>query len=198
MSPQNIAADSSASRASWAGTARRIRVPLGFVMAVVFVCLSRPGFWSIICGMVVVTPGIWLRARASGHVRKNAELTRTGPYAHTRNPLYLGSMIIAAGFAIAGRNLWIAISLIVLFAAIYVPVIRSEEEYLRGAFPEFGAYRSEVPRLLPRIRVPMEQRGTFSRELYLKHREYNAIVGSVAMFTALVIKWLFTTKALHF
>ena len=128
-----------------------------------------------------VAPGVWLRAYASGYVRKNAELTTSGPYAYTRNPLYLGSMMIAFGFAWASALWWIAVLLAVLFAVIYVPTIRGEEAYLRGQFPEFDAYAAQVPRLLPRLTAASTTSqgagslaGGFSRELYLKHREYNA------------------------
>src|SRR5271167_2638497 len=91
----------------WRTIARRIRVPLGFVFAVLFLWLARPSWLSLACSLSVVVPGIWLRAYASGYVRKNAELAVAGPYAHTRNPLYLGSMLIAFGFAGASRSGWI-------------------------------------------------------------------------------------------
>jgi hypothetical protein len=146
---------------------------------------------------VIAAPGIWLRAIAAGHVRKNAELTTTGPYAYTRNPLYLGSIIIAVGFAVASRNAWIAIAIVVLFFAIYLPVIKSEEAFLRGAFANFQDYSEKVPRLFPRLR-PAEGAGAgdFSRELYLKHREYNALVGAAMMMLALVVKLVwFSAKA---
>src|SRR5205823_1916788 len=108
-----------------------------------------------------------------------------GPYAHVRNPLYLGSMIVAAGFAIAARSWWIAIAMAVIFAVIYIPVIRNEEAFLRHRFPEFGDYADNVPALFPRFRPFGNRSGRFSWELYLQHREYNAIVGSIAMIAAL-------------
>ena len=94
--------------------------------------------------------GIVLRALASGHVKKDQELTTTGPYAYTRNPLYLGSVIIAAGFAVAAQNVWIVGLILAMFAAIYVPVIRAEEAYLQAKFPEYAAYAARVPRLTAR------------------------------------------------
>src|SRR4030081_2484779 len=118
---------------TWSRIARRIRVPLGFVFAVIYIWLASPTRLSIAVGCLVAIPGVWLRAIAAGHVRKNAELTTTGPYAYTRNPLYLGSIIIALGFGVASRSLWVALTIVILFLAIYLPVIRSEEAYLRGA-----------------------------------------------------------------
>jgi protein-S-isoprenylcysteine O-methyltransferase Ste14 len=176
-------------RTGWQRIARRIRVPLGFVFAAVFLWLARPTWLTMLTSLVLVAPGVWLRAYASGYVKKNAELTTSGPYAYTRNPLYLGSMMIAFGFAWASALWWIAVLLAVLFAVIYVPTIRSEEGYLREQFVGFDAYAAQVPRLLPRLTAAPTTQGTgrFSRELYMKHREYNAAMGAAAIYAALAI-----------
>src|SRR5277367_120159 len=113
----------------WSKIAKRIRVPMGFVFAVLYLWLARPTLAFIVLSLILVIPGIWLRAYASGYVKKNMELTVTGPYALTRNPLYLGSILIAFGFALASRSILIALALILLFALIYIPVIRSEEAF---------------------------------------------------------------------
>ncbi len=176
--------------AEWSRVARRIRVPLGFAFAVLYVWLARPNWSSLALSSIGVISGLLIRAIASGHVRKNEALAMSGPYAHTRNPLYLGSLLIGIGFAIAARSWWIGIVLVVMFVAIYIPVIRSEEAFLRKRFPEFGEYASKVPRMIPRITpaFPSEADGGFSMELYLKHREYNALLGSVALVAALIVK----------
>ena len=126
---------------SWQRLARRIRVPLGFVVAVLYLFelwRHAPQPAAITWSLALVIPGLWLRAYASGYVKKNRELTMTGPYAHTRNPLYLGSILIAGGFALALLSWLVAVVLAVVFALIYVPVIASEESFLRTAFPQFG------------------------------------------------------------
>ena len=176
---------------NWSRIAKRIRVPLGFVLAIVYFWLAWPTWTSIAIGAVVAIAGVIVRASASGHVKKNQELTTTGLYAHTRNPLYLGSIVIAAGFAIASQSWWIVTILLAMFVAIYVPVIRGEEAFLRQTFPQqFEEYCKQVPRLLPRLSRGNAGYGTFSRELYRKHREYNAAIGTAAMLTALIIKLL--------
>jgi protein-S-isoprenylcysteine O-methyltransferase Ste14 len=173
---------------TWSRIARRIRVPLGFVFAAVYLWLARPTPASLIGGAAIAAIGVAMRAAASGYITKNAALTTTGPYAHTRNPLYLGSIVIAAGFAVAARSWWVVLGMVVLFAAIYLPVIRAEEVFLRSQFPEYADYARRVPRLLPRLRRAQAGGGTFSRERYLQHREYNALLGTALMIAALAAK----------
>jgi protein-S-isoprenylcysteine O-methyltransferase Ste14 len=171
-------------------------VPLGFVFAAVFLWLAQPTWRTMLMSLLLVVPGVWLRAYAAGYVRKNRELTRTGPYAYTRNPLYLGSMLIAFGFAAAAASWVILIALTALFAVIYLPTIRSEETYLREHFPDFDAYAAKVPRLLPRL-TPAEfpahenaSGGRFSAEQWRHHREYNALMGAGAIYVALAVRLL--------
>jgi protein-S-isoprenylcysteine O-methyltransferase Ste14 len=174
--------------ASWSAIARRIRVPLGFVFALLYFWLAKPTFSSILIGAALVIPGLLLRAVASGQLKKNEQLATRGPYAYTRNPLYLGSLILAIGFALASRSWWIGAGIVVLFFAIYLPVIRAEEVFLRERFSEFDDYARHVRRLFPRVRSFAGSRGAFSWDLYRKHREYNAIIGTTAMFAVLVAK----------
>jgi protein-S-isoprenylcysteine O-methyltransferase Ste14 len=175
-----------------------MRVPLGFLFAAAYLWFARP-LWSwVVAGCVLVIAGLAIRAAASGHIRKNRELATTGPYAYTRNPLYLGSVLIAAGFVVAARNPWIAIAALLMFIVIYLPVIKAEETYLRSTFPGYSDYAAHVPRLLPRLVAWRPQRAVataeaepgFSRDLYRKHREYQAALGSVLMLGALILKML--------
>jgi protein-S-isoprenylcysteine O-methyltransferase Ste14 len=176
--------------ARWSAIARRIRVPLGFAFALLYFWLARPTVKSILIGTALVIPGLLIRALASGQLQKNEQLATRGPYAYTRNPLYLGSLILAIGFALASRSWWIVAGIILLFFAIYLPVIRGEEVFLRERFPQFEDYARQVPRFFPRL-LPFEKnRGAFSWDLYWKHREYNAALGAVVMVAALAAKML--------
>src|SRR3979490_3080133 len=165
----------------WSRIARRIRVPLGFLFAVLYIWLARPTGHSLAFGVLVVFPGLLIRALASGHVRKNEALATSGPYAYTRNPLYLRSLLIGIGFAVAARRWEVGVGLVIMFFAIYLPVIRNEEAFLRQRFPEFDEYAQRVARLLPRARPSPndgdEVSSGFSLELYLKHHEYNRLIG---------------------
>ncbi len=189
----------------WQRVARRIRVPLGFLTAALYLFeLGRqaPRPAALVWSLTLVLPGLWLRGYAAGYVKKNRELTMTGPYAHTRNPLYLGSMLIAAGFALALLSWLVALVLAIGFAVIYIPVIASEERFLRATFPEFDAYCRRVPRLVPRLTPALPRNGEstpatagetslpspggFSLMLYLKHREYNALLGAALLYLCLM------------
>ena len=187
----------------WQRVARRIRVPLGFAVAALYLFelwRQAPRQSAIEWSLALTIPGLWLRGYASGYVKKNRELTATGPYAHTRNPLYLGSMLIAAGFALALESWVIAIVLALGFAIVYIPVISSEERFLRAAFPRFDEYRRQVPRLIPRLTafkgetngapagsgITKGLGGGFSWALYGKHREYNAAIGAILLYLSLL------------
>lgn len=190
---------------TWQRIARRIRVPLGFLAATLYVFelwRRAPDPKAIAWSILLVVPGLWLRGYASGYVKKNQELTTSGPYAYTRNPLYLGSMLIAAGFTVALMSWAVAVVLAVGFAMIYIPVIASEERFLRANFAGFDQYCRRVPRLIPRFTAARtsEQQGTgtdaehvtkaasggFSFELYLRHREYNALLGAALLYLCLL------------
>jgi protein-S-isoprenylcysteine O-methyltransferase Ste14 len=175
---------------TWTKIARRVRVPLGFAFTALYLWLAKPTAASLLVGSMLIIPGLAIRALASGHVQKNEQLTTTGPYAYTRNPLYLGSLILAVGFALSARNWWIGAGLVLIFLAIYLPVIRGEEAFLKEHFPEFTEYARHVPRLWPRLSSFSGNRGTFSWALYRKHREYNATLGAVAMLAVLTAKML--------
>ena len=185
-------AERAQSALSWSRIARRIRVPLGFAFAAFYLWRARPSWLSLVVGAAIAALGLGIRAVASGHVDKNQELATTGPYAYVRNPLYLGSIVIAIGFAVAARDVAIAALIVLMFVVIYVPTIRSEERFLRTRFADYSAYADAVPRLFPRRLRSGELTRNFSRALYLKHREYNASFGALAMLLALLVKMLWS------
>lgn len=185
---ETLPSGSQSALATWSRVARRVRVPLSFAFAVAYVWLARPTRTSLLVGALLLLPGLLLRGLASGHVQKDRQLTMSGPYAYTRNPLYFGSLILAAGFIVAARTWWILGLLVLMFAAIYVPVIAGEERYLRQTFPEYEDYARHVPRFRPRLTRYGNQQGAFSSDLYWKHREYNAILGCLIVLAVLVFK----------
>jgi protein-S-isoprenylcysteine O-methyltransferase Ste14 len=163
-------------------------VPLGFLSGAAYIWLACPTRTSLIAGTLVMIPGLVLRGLASGHVQKDKQVTTSGPYAYTRNPLYLGSLMMAAGFAIAALNWWIVAIMVLTFVLIYVPVIAGEERYLRQTFPDYDEYARHVPRMLPRLTPYSSQPSAYSSARYWKHREYEASIGCAVMLAILIVK----------
>jgi protein-S-isoprenylcysteine O-methyltransferase Ste14 len=175
---------------TWNRIARRIRVPLGFLFGAFYLWRARPSWISLAAGVAVACIGLLIRALASGQVKKDRELTMTGPYAYVRNPLYLGSILLGIGFAVAARDIGIGVFLVVYFVLIYVPVIRGEQNYLGSTFPGYAEYTRQVPSLVPRTLWFAGVTNGFSRELYFRHREYNSLLGAAAITVVLTAKIL--------
>ena len=171
---------------------QRIRVPLGFVFAILFVVFSRPDRTTLIVGGVIALIGLAIRAWASGHIRKASELAVSGPYAFTRNPLYLGSLILGFGFTIAAGVWWLGLLFVLLFLGIYLPVMRVEVDDIRRIFgTDFDEYEREVPLFLPRLTPWRKNERKFDVSLYLRYREYRAAIGATVAITALALKAYF-------
>jgi len=171
---------------------QRWRVPLGFACAALFFLLapSRPA--TLIVGGLVALPGLALRAWATGHLRKNDALANTGPYAYTRNPLYLGSFVIGLGFTIAAGRLVLGLVFAALFLGIYVPVMRVETRTLDKLFGKnYQDYAAAVPLFLPRVTGyrAAAAKAKFDPALYRRYREYQAGIGFVVAWLLLAIKW---------
>src|SRR4030095_6357163 len=133
---------------------QKLRVPLGFVIAAAVLYLAEPTLVSILVGLPVAIAGATFRALAAGVIRKDSTLATSGVYALTRNPLYFGSSLLATGFALMSANEVAAVLLIVPCGLIYPTVMLREEAHLERLFPEeFHAYKSKVPRFLPRLRL---------------------------------------------
>jgi protein-S-isoprenylcysteine O-methyltransferase Ste14 len=172
---------------------QRWRVPLGFACAALFLFFARPNSWSLAIGAAVAVPGLALRAWASGHLRKNETLATTGPYAYTRNPLYLGSFLIGLGFTIAAGQVLLVMIFLVMILGIYLPVMRVESATLAELFgKKYVRYAKEVPLLFPRLSAYRAQRGIkFDRTLYLRYREYRATIGMVIAWMLLMLKAIY-------
>jgi protein-S-isoprenylcysteine O-methyltransferase Ste14 len=158
----------------------RWRVRTSYPLALLCFWLARPTPQSLLLGAAIAVVGLAIRAAAAGYLRKGEGLATEGPYAHTRNPLYFGSAILAAGLAVAARS-WIAAALIaVYFAVFYMPVMRREEKEMRAAYGNiYEQYVARVPLFFPALRSRAGAQGKFSWELYRGNREYKAAIGTV-------------------
>ena len=168
----------------YADFAQRLRVPAGFILLIAFVWSSRPSIFSLQVGLPVAVLGLLLRAWAAGHLAKNSELATSGPFAYLRNPLYLGTLITAAGLVIAAREVWLAILFAASFLLVYLPAIELEEQHLHQIFPSYAEYAARIHRFLPLAKWP-GRRSAFSWALYRRNEEYKALAGFL-----LAVGWL--------
>lgn len=173
----------------YADRAARLRVIAGFIMVAAFAWFSSPSTTSLAGGLAVAAMGLALRAWAAGHLEKNQQLCDGGPYQYVRNPLYIGTTLTAAGFAIASRRWELGVLFAVVFVAVYLPVIELEEQHLRNLFPDYAAYAGQVPVLIPRFPGRASQR-RFRWRIYRKNEEYRALFGFLAGTAILVGKLL--------
>ncbi len=164
---------------TYSEVAKRLRLPLGFALGILYLVFARPTRISLLTGALIAFIGVLVRAWASGHISKNERLAVSGPYAHTRNPLYFGSFLIAAGFALAAH--WaLLLVVIALWIFIYTPTMERERANISGRFPEaYATYSENVPAFVPRVTPwrgenPPEDR--FSLSLYMKHGEWKALL----------------------
>ena len=167
-----------------------MRVPAGFAIAALFAWFAEPTPGRLAAGAIVALGGLALRAASAGHVQKNRRLATSGPYAYTRNPLYLGSAMGALGLALAGGRWWLFLLVALFFGAVYVPVMRREQDHLTAMFGEaYADYARAVPMFLPRLRPwrgAAAREGRFDPKLYWNNREYEA---SFAFVVIVAVLW---------
>jgi len=171
--------------------AARWRVPLGFALSLVYLLVARPTPLLLATGGAAAFGGLVLRGWAAGYLEKSASLATAGPYGLTRNPLYLGSAVLGAGFALAGRSVLMAAVFLMLMAFIYGPVIRREEQFLCERFGEaYRRYEERVPLFLPRSVRPAVSSERFQWSRYRQNREYEAAFGYAAGLLLLTLKMI--------
>jgi len=170
---------------------QRWRVPLGFACAALFIIFAGPTRSTLVAGAIVSVIGLAIRAWSAGHIRKNDALAISGPYAYTRNPLYVGSFLMGLGFTVASARWPLAVLFAAVFLGIYFPVMRVEASTLAELFKEnYQAYADAVPLFLPRL-TPYRsgvERKKFDGSLYLRYREYQAALGLFVLWGILVFK----------
>ena len=172
--------------------AARWRVPLGFTLGFAYLVFSQPTPRLLAAGSSAGLLGLLIRAWAAGHLDKNQTLTIEGPYRYTRNPLYLGSLVMGIGFCIAGGSLFMLLAFAGLYLLVYWPVIRREESFLRQKFGAlYNDYAAGVPLLLPRPIARGASGARFHATRYVKNHEHEAALGFGVAIILLVLKlWL--------
>jgi protein-S-isoprenylcysteine O-methyltransferase Ste14 len=174
---------------------RKVRLRIGFLFGIAYLVFARPTAGGLLLGLPVALVGLLIRAWAAGHIVKDERLTTSGPYAHTRNPLYFGSFLIAAGFALAAH--WsLLLFVIALFVFIYGPTIEQERMEISTRFPsDYPSYEANVPAFAPRLTPWSGQNAgeSFSFSRYMRQREWQAGIAFAA-----VSAWLIARSRLGF
>ena len=178
---------------------RKIRLRLVWLLVLPFFWFARPTPLLLGIGGVLAVIGLVIRASAAGVIRKEKQLATSGIYAHTRNPLYLGSLFLGLGVVVAGGQWIFAVLFLVFFAAVYGRTMRGEAELLEGLFGDaYRDYARSVPLLVPRLTayrapgIPEEAAPRFNVERWRGNKEYEALMGAVAVFGFLALRmfWL--------
>jgi len=165
---------------SWKKLAQKTRVPAGTILGIIFLLLMHPSARSLWIGGAIAAVGALIRLWAAGHIDKGKVLTQGGPYAFTRNPLYLGSFFMALGIIIAGQGYWLLLAFGVFFVAFYYPVMRAEEQELLNGYGEsFVQYSARVPMFFPGFPKTGPAPSTFLWSRVIRNREHHTIAGLI-------------------
>lgn len=165
----------------------RFRVVCGYAVGLLALALARPTLRSVLWALPLLVLGEALRIWASGHIEKTERLATGGPYAHTRNPLYLGSLLIALGVAVACASPWVVLAVAAYFAAFYPRVMREEAAYLRRKFAaEYGEWAASVPLFWPRPSAAGPRESRFEWARVRANREWRTAV-AVPLLSALLL-----------
>jgi protein-S-isoprenylcysteine O-methyltransferase Ste14 len=176
---------------SWKKNAQKTRVPAGTILGVIFLLWMHPSIRSLWIGGAIALPGSLLRLWAAGHIEKGRVLTRSGPYAITRNPLYLGSFIMALGIIIGGQGYFLLPLFGIFFAVFYIPVMKAEEQELFGGYGEqFVEYSKKVPLFFPAFRRAGSASSAFLWSRVVRNREHRTVAGLIVAEAVLVLQYL--------
>jgi len=175
-----------------------LRLRAVWLIVIPFFWFATPTPTLLAVGAALTLLGLTIRGWSAGTIHKNEELTTSGPYAHTRNPLYFGSLFIGLGVTTAGGSwLWPALFL-AFFVAVYSRTMAHENRQLHELFGDaFDDYRNAVPAFVPRLRpycgeVSADQAGGFEFSQYRRNREWEASLGALAAFVILAAKLMWS------
>ena len=170
----------------------RLRVPAGYLLGLLVLALARPTTRALLLALPLVLAGEAIRLWASGHLEKTKTLATGGPYAHTRNPLYVGSALMAVGIAVASASPWVALAAAAYFLAFYPAVVREEAAFLRARFTDqYATWAAEVPLFWPRLSAggPRESRFEWGRVRANREWRTAAALPLVALLLHLRSRW---------
>lgn len=182
----------------WMRFAQKVRVPAGTALGIVFLLFMHPSVRSLMIGGFFTLAGALVRIWAAGHIEKRIRLARSGPYAYTRNPLYLGSFLMAFGVILAGQGYWLLPFFALFFIGVYLPVMRAEEHDLERAYgADFLEYAAGTPLFFPKKPKRTEKlknaepQARFSWLRVRTNREHRNLVSLLAVEGILILRLFF-------
>lgn len=171
----------------------RWRVPVGYACFLALLVLARPDARSLFIAFPLALAGEAIRIWASGHIEKTEVLATGGPYAHTRNPLYVGSLLLGVAVGLAAGSLWAVAVIVAYFAAFYPAVMREEAAFLRRKFPqEYAAWEAQVRLFVPRLTPAGPRASVFRWRRVRRNREWRTLLALPAVVLLLLARarWL--------
>ena len=172
-------------------TVYRWRVRVCSLALILIIILSKPTPISMLTGIAICLAGLLLRTWASGYLKKDKELTISGPYQYTRNPLYLGNLILGTSVVVGSWSLWVFLIFVAYFLLFYPLIMRREQERMKKLFPQpYEEYSKKVPLFFPNWRPYPSQKYKFSWPLFKKNKEYRALAGAAAFWLIMALKMI--------
>lgn len=174
-------------------TIYRWRVRCGLLAIILALILANPRLYSLVAGIILCTGGLLIRVWACGHLQKEDKLTTSGPYRYSRNPLYLGNLIIGLSVVIGAYSWWVLVIFIFYFGLFYPIVIDKEKKKMEKKFPqEYKNYQKKVPVFFPASKPHLkEEREKFSWIIFKKNKEFRALGGALIFWIIMWIKYSF-------
>ncbi|MFN7685829.1 MAG: methyltransferase family protein [Oligoflexia bacterium] len=181
----------------------KTRIIAAWIFGFVLILTARN--YPNIPGIALCFLGASLRYWASGFLRKDSRPAVGGPYAWVRNPLYLGTYLMAVGATLSIENWPLMVSVTVLFAVTYHFVILEEETKLQKIFgAPYLSYCEAVPRFFPRpwpasrseleTINPEPSHHRFSRDLALRNKAFEAYATFAVIVAGIsAIAWVWKT-----
>jgi len=170
----------------------RWRVKAGYIGAVLVLILAKPSLFSLLIGILFSIFGLLIRTWSSGHLNKEKKLATGGPYQYTRNPLYLGNLILGISIVLGCRSWWVFGIFIVYFLFFYPATIKREKERMMKFFQsEYKNYEKNVPLFFPSFKKSYPpNNSSFNWALYKKNKEYRALIGAMLFWLAMTARMI--------
>jgi protein-S-isoprenylcysteine O-methyltransferase Ste14 len=164
---------------SWLKKIRRIPIFVGAFLLVIFARPTRPG---MLVGITLILLGESIRVWAAGHLQKNEILTVSGPYSFVKNPLYIGTILITAGFCIYADNIYLLAVATFAFCFHYIPYKkRVEGDRLRKIFgSRFDDYDQKVPDYIPHLIPYSEEKVSWQFQNFVENSEEGIVLIIIA------------------